>query len=108
MNTTNNTRNIMNTKTSSKTRKSITALSLMLSSVLGSPVALAADAEPQYDDVRSRMTCGNYYVVEQVRYDHCIVTATVIRNQATLEINNEQWLAEQLQAQLAQTVNIGR
>jgi|GEM_PF-4775247 starvation-inducible outer membrane lipoprotein len=108
MNTTNNTRNTMNTKTSSKTRKSMITVSLMLCSLVGSPMALATDAEPQYDQVRTRMSCGNYYVVAQVRYDHCIVTATVIRNQATLEINNEQWLAEQLQAQLAQTMNIGR
>ena len=104
MNTTNNTRNMMN----SKPRKSMTALSLMLASLLGSPVVLATDAGQQYDDVHSRMSCGNYYVVEQVRYDQCIVTATVIRNQATLEMNNEQWLAEQLQAQMAQTALTAR
>lgn len=108
MQTTNNTHNNMNTIISSKISTSMAAVSFIVCSLLASPVALAADAGQSYDEVRSRMSCGNYYVVEQVRYDQCIVTATVIRNQATLEMNNEQWLAEQLQAQMAQTALTAR
>lgn len=108
MNTTNNTRNNMNTKTSSNISTSMAAVSFMLCSLLASPLALAADVGQSHDEVRSRMSCGNYYVVEHVRYDQCIVTATVIRNQATLEMNNEQWLAEQLQSQMAQTALTAR